>query len=133
MIKRELDCVSERGISGNVRCVSGNFLARLRTLFGAGVSFGFVLFVALTSCSLMNKGTQVAWASWREFWEVESPRRDLRIPQFPSTLKAQPYRPAVAVGRPAEDYRLSREQRLLWSDLWGRFNQTLAQARNFTR
>ena len=133
MMKRELETLRERGLSRNVRHVQGSFLARLSTLFGAGVSLGFVLFVALASCSLMNRGSQVAWASWRELWEVESPRRNLVIPQFPSTLKAQPYRPAVVVQRAAEDYRLSREQRLFWTDLWGRFNQTLSQARNFTR
>ncbi|HOW87068.1 MAG TPA: hypothetical protein PKV84_00240 [Candidatus Omnitrophota bacterium] len=142
-MKRELDKRQVREISVNVRR-NGSFLARLGRLFGAGVSLGFVLFVAMTSAALMNRGSNFAWASWQEMWKDETPKqsREITIPVLPSTRKAQPFYPKVtirqpsfvaAVSRPAEDYRIAQERRLLLSDLWSRLNQTISTARSFTR
>ncbi|MDP2629298.1 MAG: hypothetical protein Q8P45_01140 [Candidatus Harrisonbacteria bacterium] len=142
-MKQELDNRSERGISVNLRSVYGSFLARLRALFGAGVSLGFVLFVAITSAAVMNRGSNFAWASWQQMWDEEMPKqtREIMIPEMPSTRKAQPFRPQVMVQqrsfvttqKPVDDYRNAQERRLLLSDLWSRFNQTLNTARSFSR
>ena len=141
-MKRELD-IRERGISVNVKSASRSFLARLGRLFGAGVSLGFVLFVAITSSALMNRGSNFAWASWQEIWKDETPTqtREISLPVLPSTRKAQPFRPQVVVQqqplatmqKPVDDYRNAQERRLLLSDLWSRFNQTLNTARSFSR
>ncbi len=147
-MKRELD-IRRRDCAISVnsqKTVSGSFLARLGRLFGAGVSLGFVLFVAITSCALMNRGSNFAWASWQEMWKEETPKqsREIALPVLPSTRKAQPYRPQVVVAqqpsvmaaatvRPVEDYRIAQERRLLLSDLWSRLNQTLSTARSFSR
>jgi len=132
-MRRELEIIGEREISVNVRHVSRNFWVRFRTLTGAGVSLGFVLFVALTTVTLMDRGSNFARASWRGMWNEEKPVRNLLIPVMPSTRNAQPYRPRVSGERPADDYQASRERRMLMNDLWGRFNQTLSAARNFAR
>ena len=140
-MKRELD-IRERGISVNVKSASRSFLARLRALFGAGVSLGFVLFVAITSAATMNRGSNFAWASWQQMWDEETPKqsREILLPELPSTRKAQPFRPQVTVQKPivtmqkpVDDYRNAQERRLLLSDLWSRFNQTLNTARSFSR
>ncbi len=141
-MKRELD-IRERGISVNVKSASRSFLARLGRLFGAGVSLGFVLFVAITSAALMNRSSNFAWASWQEIWKDETPKqtREISLPVLPSTRKAQPFRPQVVVQqqpnvttqKPVDDYRNAQERRLLLSDLWSRFNQTLNTARSFSR
>ncbi len=140
-MKRELD-IRERGISVNVKSASRSFLARLRALFGAGVSLGFVLFVAITSAATMNRGSNFAWASWQQMWDEETPKqtREILLPEMPSTRKAQPFRPQVTVQqpimttqKPVDDYRNAQERRLLLSDLWSRFNQTLNTARSFSR
>lgn len=142
-MKRELDTIDEHGISVNVKSASRSFLARLRRLFGLGVSLGFVLFVAITSCALMNRTSNFAWASWHEMWDEETPQqtRQIMIPQMPSTRKAEPFRPQVIMQqqphvttqKPVDDYRSAQERRLLLSDLWSRFNQTLNTARSFSR
>ncbi|OGW81665.1 MAG: hypothetical protein A3G33_08400 [Omnitrophica bacterium RIFCSPLOWO2_12_FULL_44_17] len=131
-MKQELEIRGERGISVNVINVSRNFWTRFRALFGTGVSLGFVLFVALTTLTLMYRGSNLAWASWQKLWEEETPK-NLIIPQMPSARKAQPFRPQVTFQKPAEDYQASRERRLLLNDLWGRFNQTISTARSFAR
>ena len=141
-MKRELD-IRGRGISVNVKSASRSFLARLRALFGAGISLGFVLFVAITSAALMNRSSNFAWASLQQIWEVETPKqsREISLPELPSTRKAQPFRPQVivqqhlpiATQKPVDDYRNAQERRLLLSDLWSRFNQTLNTARSFSR
>ena len=142
-MKRELDIRDERGIAVNVRNVFRSFFARLGRLFGAGVSIGFVLFVAMTSVALMNRGSNFAWASLRGMWSEETPKesREIMLPILPSTRKAQPYRPQVVmmqyprvmIQKPVVDYRMEQERRLLLSDLWSRFNQTLSTARSFSR
>ena len=141
-MKRELD-IRGRGISVNVKSASRSFLARLRALFGAGVSLGFVLFVAITSAAVMNRGSNFAWASWQQMWDEETQKqtREILLPEMPSTRKAQPFRPQVTVmqqqivttQKPVDDYRNAQERRLLLSDLWSRFNQTLNTARSFSR
>lgn len=142
-MKQELDIRGKRGISVNLRSVYGSFLARLRALFGTGVSLGFVLFVAITSAALMNRSSNFAWASWQQLWNEETPKqtREIMIPEMPSTRKAQPFRPQVmmqqrsfvTLQKPVDDYRNAQEKRLLLSDLWSRFNQTLNTARSFSR
>ncbi len=132
-MRRELEIIGERKTSVNMRTISRNVWARFRTLTGAGVSLGFVLFVALTTVTLMDRGSNFARASWRGMWNEEKPVRNLLIPVMPSTRNAQPYRPRVSGERPADDYQASRERRMLMNDLWGRFNQTLSAARNLAR
>lgn len=129
-MKRELETIGERAVSVNVRRVSSAFWSRLRVLFTAGISLGFVLFVAVQSANLMNRGTHLAISSWHEAVKQEKPR-DLVIPVMPSVRKVQVYRPTVTVR--ANDYEVSRERRLLMGDLWSRFNQTLSTVRSFTR
>lgn len=140
-MKRELDKRNEREIALKVR--KDSCIARLGRLFGAGVSLGFVLFVAMTSCTLMNRGSSFAWASIRGMWqEPVKETHEISLPVLPSTLKAQPYRPQVSimtqypkviVEKPVADYRMAQERRLLLSDLWSRLNQTLSTARSFAR
>jgi len=132
-MRRELEIIGERKTSVNMRTISRNVWARFRTLTGAGVSLGFVLFVALTTVTLINRGSHFAGVSWRGMWNEEKPVRNLLIPVMPSTRNAQPYRPRVSGERPADDYQASRERRMLLNDLWGRFNQTLSAARNLAR
>jgi hypothetical protein len=128
----EFEIRKESEMSGNRRSTSKSVLQRAGTLFHLGFSLGFVLFVALTTLSLMDRGTHLAWASWQILVKEDEPK-DLLVPVLPSVRKAQPYRPVLLIQKPRVDYEASRERRLLLNDVWSRFNQTLSTARSFAR
>ena len=116
-----------RQVAPNVRTVSRGVFQQFVAWFRAGLGLGLMLFVALTTFSVLSHG-----ANWIEGSAKQGQSRDPRqdfSPVLPKTGPAAPVqvvRSTVAVQKSQDDYRMFHEQARLVTDLTNNLSRTLS-------
>ncbi len=125
---KSLEASQERMFTPNVRIVSRSFTAKFRALFITGISLGIVLFVALTTVSVLNRGSDFVGATWKRNWDrKESVRRDLMIPKVQRPIPLQTFRSTVVITQKPESPRDTIRESSYFLDDLNRFSQSLAR------
>ena len=122
-----LEAREERRVPMYVRGASVLFFTKFKVLFSAGIKLGIVLFVAISTVSVLCGSLNFAWAHVKQNWDqqVDTPRNQ-ETPKIQSSTPVRTFRPRARVDRSKADHRIAREKRLLLRDIWGRANQTLS-------
>jgi hypothetical protein len=125
---KSLEACEERMFTPNVRIVSRSYAARFRALFSTGISLGLVLFVALTTVSVLNRGSDLVGTAWKRNWDrKESVQRDLTIPKVQRPIPLQTFRSTVVMSRKPESSRDTIRESSYFLDDLNRFFQSLAR------
>ena len=116
-----------RQVAPNVKTVSRGVFQQFVAWFRAGLGLGLMLFVALTTLSVLSHGT-----SWIEGSAKQGQSREPRqgfSPVLPKTDPAAPVRvvrSTVAVQKSQDDYRMFREKARFVTDLSNNVSRTLS-------
>ena len=116
-----------RQVAPNVKMVSRGVFQQFVAWFRAGLGLGLMLFVALTTLSVLSHG-----ANWIEGSAKQGQSRDPRqgfSPVLPKTDPVAPIRVArstVAVQGSQDDYRMFREKARFVTDLSNNVSRTLS-------
>lgn len=98
-----------------------SFLKRVKKLFLRGVRFGFVLFVALTVFTLLDRCGDLLQESLRrpEACQGYTVERPMYVPSYSA------YRPAIAQQRDESDYHVMREQNRFYGNVLSHVSRTV--------
>jgi len=122
-----MEIQERRPIAPNVKMVSKGVFQQFVSWFRAGLGLGLMLFVALTTFSVLSHG-----ANWIEGSVKQGQSRDSRQGFSPVLSKmeiAAPVRVArstVAVQKSQDDYRMFREKARFVTDLSNNVSRTLS-------
>ena len=122
-----MEIQERRKTSPNVKTVSKGVFHQFVTWFKAGIGLGLMLFVALTTFSVLSHGS-----NWIEGSAKQGQSRDPRqgfSPVLPKTDFAAPVRvvrSTVAVQKSQDDYRMFREKARFVTDLSNHVSRTLS-------
>ena len=122
-----MEIQERRPIAPNVKTVSRGVFQQFVAWFRAGLGLGLMLFVALTTLSVLSHG-----ANWIEGSAKQGQSRDLRQGFSPVLPKADPAAPVlglrstVAVQKSQDDYRMFREKARFVTDLSNNVSRTLS-------
>jgi len=122
-----MEIQERRPIAPNVKTVSKGVFQQFVSWFRTGLGLGLMLFVALTTFSVLSHG-----ANWIEGSVKQGQSRDPRqgfSPVLPKTDFAAPVRvvrSTVAVPKSQDDYRMFREKARFVTDLSNHVSRTLS-------
>ena len=122
-----MEIQDRRQVAPNVRMVSKVVFEQFVAWFKTGIGLGLMLFVALTTFSVLSHG-----ANWIEGSAKQGQSRDPRqgfSPVLPKTDYAAPVRvvrSTVAVQQSQDDYRMFREKARFVTDLSNNVSRTLS-------
>lgn len=122
-----MEIQERRPIAPNVKMVSKGVFQQFVSWFRAGLGLGLMLFVALTTFSVLSHG-----ANWIEGSVKQGQSRDPRqgfSPVLSKTEIAAPVRVArstVTVQKSQDDYRMFREKARFVTDLSNNVSRTLS-------
>ena len=116
-----------RPIAPNVKTVSKGVFQQFVAWFRAGLGLGLMLFVALTTFSVLSHG-----ANWIEGSAKQGQSRDPRqgfspvLPKMDTAAPVRVVRSTVAVQQSQDDYRMFREKARFVTDLSNNVSRTLS-------
>jgi len=122
-----MEIQERRPIAPNVKTVSKGVFQQFVSWFRAGLGLGLMLFVALTTFSVLSHG-----ANWIEGSVKQGQSRDPRQGFSPVLSNANPVAPVrvvrstVAVQKGQDDYRMFREKARFVTDLSNNVSRTLS-------
>ena len=122
-----MEIQERRPIAPNVKTVSKGVLQQFVSCFRAGLGLGLMLFVALTTFSVLSHG-----ANWIKGSVAQGQSRDPRQGFSPVLSNADPVAPVrvvrstVAVQKGQDDYRMFREKARFVTDLSNNVSRTLS-------
>ena len=115
---KKMEIQDRRQTSPNVKMVSNGVFHQFVTWFRAGIGLGLMLFVALTTFSVLNHGANLIERSAKQ-GQSKDPGQGFG-PALPKTSPAVPVRvirSTVSVQKSQDDYRMFREQARFVTDL----------------
>jgi len=113
-----MEIQERRPIAPNVKMVSKGVFQQFVAWFKAGLGLGLMLFVALTTFSVLSHG-----ANWIEGSAKQGQSRDPRqgfspvLPKTDSVASVRVLRSTVAVQQSQDDYKMFREKARFVADL----------------
>ena len=116
-----------RLIAPNVKMVSSEALHQFVAWFRAGVGLGLMLFMALTTFSVLSHG-----AKWVEGSAKQGPLREKGqggspvLPKTDSVMPVRVLRGTAVAQKSQDDYRMFHEQARLVTDLTNNLSRTLS-------
>ena len=116
-----------RLIAPNVKMVSSEALHQFVTWFRAGLGLGLMLFVALTTFSVLSHGANLIEGSAKQ-GQSKDPGQGFGS-VLPKAVPAAPVRviqSTVAVQKSQDDYRMFREKARFVTDLSNNVSRTLS-------
>ena len=122
-----MEIQERRPIAPNVKTVSKGVFQQFVAWFRAGLGLGLMLFVALTTFSVLSHG-----ANWIEGSARQGQSRDPRqgfspvLPKADSVVPVRVVRSTVAVQQSQDDYRMFREKARFVTDLSNNVSRTLS-------
>jgi hypothetical protein len=122
-----MEIQERRQVAPNVKTVSKGVFQQFVSWFRAGLGLGLMLFVALTTFSVLSHG-----ANWIEGSAKQGQSRDPRQGFSPMLPKTDPVasvrvvRSTVAVQQSQDDYRMFREQARFVTDLTDNLSRTVS-------
>ena len=123
-----MEIQERRQTSPNVKMVSNGVSHQFVTWFRAGLGLGLMLFVALTTFSVLSHGANLIEGSVKQGQSKESGQGFGSV--LPKTVSAAPVRvvrSTVAVQKSQDDYRMFREQARFVTDLSNNVSRTLSR------
>ena len=125
---KTMEIQERRKTSPNVKTVSNGVFHQFVTWFRAGLGLGLMLFVALTTCSVLSHGANLIGESVMQGQSKDSGRGF--GPVLPKTVPATPgraIRSPVTAQKSQDDYRMFREQARFVTDLSDNVSRTLSR------
>jgi len=122
-----MEIQERRPIAPNVKTVSKGVLQQFVSWFRAGLGLGLMLFVALTTFSVLSHG-----ANWIKGSVKQGQPRDPRqgfspvLPKSDSAAPVRVVRSTVAVQKSQDDYRMFREKARFVTDLSNNVSRMLS-------
>ena len=124
---KNMEIQERRPIAPNVKTVSTGVFQQFVAWFRAGLGLGLMLFVALTTFSVLSHG-----ANWIEGSAKQGQSRDPRqgfspvLPKMDTAAPVRVVRSTVAVQQSQDDYRMFREKARFVTDLSNNVSRTLS-------
>ncbi len=125
---KTMEIQDRRQTSPNVKMVSNGVFHQFVTWFRAGLGLGLMLFVALTTFSVLSHGANLIEGSVKQ-GQSREPGQGFG-PVLPKTVPAAPVRvvrSTVSVQKSQDDYRMFREQARFVTDLSNNVSRTLSR------
>ena len=123
---KNMEIQDRRLITPNVKMVSSEALHPFVSWFRAGVGLGLMLFMALTTFSVLSHG-----ANWIEGSVKQDPLREKGqggkpvLPKTDSVMPVRVLRSTVVVRKSQDDYRMFHEEARLVTNLTENLSRTL--------
>ena len=125
---KNMEIQERRKTSPNVKMVSNGVFHQFVTWFRAGLGLGLMLFVALTTYSVLSHGANLIGGSVMQ-GQSKDPGRGFG-PVLPKTVPAAPVRvirSTVTAQKSQDDYRMFREQARFVTDLSDNVSRTVSR------
>lgn len=123
-----MEIQERRQTSPNVKMVSNGVFHQFVTWFRAGLGLGLMLFVALTTFSVLNHGANLIEGSAKQ-GQSKDPEQGFGsvLPKVVPVAPVQVIRNTVSVQKNQDDYRMFREQARFVTDLSDNVSRTLSR------
>ena len=117
-----------RQVAPNVKMVSRGVFQQFVAWFRAGLGLGLMLFVALTTFSVLNHGANLIEGSAKQ-GQSKDPGQGFGpvLPKAVPVAPVQVIRSTVSVQKSQDDYRMFREQARFVTDLSDNVSRTLSR------
>ena len=123
-----MEIQERRQTSPNVKMVSKGVFQQFVTWFRAGLGLGLMLFVALTTFSVLTHGANLIEGSAKQ-GQSKDPGQGFGsvLPKAVPVAPVQVIRSTVTVQKRQDDYRMFREQARFVTDLSDNVSRTLSR------
>ena len=123
-----MEIQERRQTSPNVKMVSKGVFQQFVTWFRAGLGLGLMLFVALTTFSVLTRGANLIEGSAKQ-GQSKDPGQGFGsvLPKAVPVAPVQVIRNTVSVQKNQDDYRMFREQARFVTDLSDNVSRTLSR------